>query len=131
MFAVDTNTLIYFFKGVGRVAERMLATTPGEVAVPAVVLYEIETGIAKSSHPEKRRAQLEQLIDVVSIVPFDRAAATQAARIRAVLEHAGQPIGPLDTLIAGTTMAVGATLVTHNLREFGRIPDLTVIDWYE
>jgi tRNA(fMet)-specific endonuclease VapC len=131
MFALDTNTLIYFFKGVGDVAEHLLATAPAHIAIPTIVLYEIETGIAKSSHPQRRRDQLAQLLDAVTVLPFDRAAATEAASLRALLEGAGTPIGPLDTLIAGTALAHNATLVTHNAREFSRVPGLAVIDWYD
>lgn len=62
MYVLDTNTLIYFFRGDGRVAERLLATYPADIAVPAVVVYELETGIAKSSDSAKRRGQLDQLL---------------------------------------------------------------------
>lgn len=131
MFALDTNTLIYFFKGSGRVAQRLLETAPSEVAVPAIVVYEIETGIAKSTEPQKRRRQLDQLLELVTILPFDRTAAIRAAAIRAALEKTGRSIGPLDTLIAGTALAHNATLVTRNLREFGRVPKLTVTNWFD
>ena len=131
MYALDTNTLIYFFKGIGNVARRLLDTPPASIAIPAVVLYEIETGIAKSSQPEKRRQQLDQLLDAVTLLPFDRPAAVQAAALRARLEQIGSPIGPLDTLIAGTALANNAILVTHNTREFSRIPNLHFADWYE
>lgn len=131
MLALDTNTLIYFFKGQGRVAERLLATAPAEIAIPAVTVYEIETGIAKSAEPAKRRAQFDALLGLVTILPFDHTAASHAAALRAALENAGRPIGPLDTLIAGTALANGATLVTRNLREFSRVPHLQAIDWYE
>ncbi len=131
MFALDTNALIHFFQGRGQVAERLLATPPAEIAIPAVSAYEIETGIAKSSNPIKRRRQWRTLLDLITILPFDHSAATHSAKVRAKLEATGQPIGPLDTLIAGTALAHNATLVTHNLREFSRVPGLTVIDWYD
>jgi tRNA(fMet)-specific endonuclease VapC len=54
-----------------------------------------------------------------------------AARIRVELERAGQPIGPLDVLIAATSLAANATLVTRNVSEFGRIPKLKIANWYE
>ncbi|MFO8155450.1 MAG: type II toxin-antitoxin system VapC family toxin [Pseudomonadota bacterium] len=129
-YALDTNTLIYFFKGQGRVAEHLLTTAPADILIPAVVVYEIETGIAKSNEPEKRRVQLAELLDVVTIPPFDRAVATEAAALRAHLEVRGTPIGPLDTLIAATALAHGATLVTHNTAEFQRVPQLPLADWY-
>jgi len=131
MVVLDTNILIYFFRGQGRVAENLLATPPKEVAIPAISVYELEVGIAKSAQPAKRRQQFDRLLEVIAILPFDKGAAVAAARIRSVLEKAGRPIGPLDTLIAGTALAHHAALVTHNIREFKRVPNLTLIDWYD
>ncbi|WP_018935888.1 type II toxin-antitoxin system VapC family toxin [Thioalkalivibrio sp. ALJ24] len=130
-YALDTNTLIYFFKGQGKVAQRLLATAPGDILVPTIVVFEIQTGINKSSEPHKRQRQLDELLDVVTVIPFDREAADQAARIRAVFEGKGVPIAPMDTLIAASALVRAATLVTHNTGEFQRIPDLQVTDWFE
>lgn len=131
MFLLDTNTVIYFFKGKGRVRERLSATRPADVAISAVSLYEIEVGIAKSTHPAQRRKQLDQFLGVVAVLPFDRSVARTAAEVRADLEKRGLPIGPLDNLIAGIALAHRATLVTHNTREFSRLAGLHVIDWYD
>lgn len=130
MYALDTNTLIHFFKGKGRVAEQLLARPPSEIAIPAVVVFEIETGIAKSQQPKSRRMQFDQLLETVNVLSLDRAAADQAAALRARLEKRGTPIGPLDTLIAGIALAHRATLVTHNTGEFKRVKGLNLIDWY-
>jgi tRNA(fMet)-specific endonuclease VapC len=65
MFLLDTNTLIYFFKGQGKVAERLFAVPPGDVAISSVSLYEIEVGIAKSEQPAKRRRQFDTFLAVV------------------------------------------------------------------
>lgn len=101
MLALDTNTLIYFFKGIGNVAERLLATAPSEIAIPAIVLYELEAGLAKSKSPIKRRTQLDDMLRLIQVLPFDRSAAEESARIRTELENLSTPIGPIDTLIAG------------------------------
>lgn len=130
MYALDTNTVIYFFKGMGRVAERLLATPRTEVAVPAVVLFELEAGVRKTREATARRRQLDEFAEAVAILPFDRASAEAAAEIRARLEQRGRPIGPLDTLIAGTALAHGTVLVSHNVAEFGRVDGLTVADWF-
>lgn len=130
MFVLDTNTLIYFFKGMGDVAARLATESPQDVAIPAIVLYELETGLAKSASPEARRAQLARMLDVVRVLPFDEQAARASASIRAGLEAQGIPIGPVDVLIAGTALAAGGVLVTRNVREFGRIQGLKVEDWY-
>ena len=131
MFLLDTNTLIYFFKGQGKVAERLFAVPPADVAISSVSLYEIEVGIAKSEQPAKRRRQFDTFLAVVSVLPFDRSAARAAATVRVDLERRGLPIGPLDNLIAGVALAHRATLVTRNTREFSRLPHLAIVDWYD
>jgi tRNA(fMet)-specific endonuclease VapC len=130
MYALDTNTLIYFFKGMGHVAEKLLATAPRDIAIPAVVLFELEVGIAKSRAPRKRREQLDSLVNLIHVLPFGKDEASAAARIRAQLEKRGLPIGPLDNLIAGTALAHRATLVTRNIKEFARIKGLEIQNWY-
>ena len=130
-YALDTNTLIYFFKGLGRVADHLLARPPTDIAVPVVVVYEIDYGLARSERPEAQREQLESLLGTVDILPFDRDAASRAGQLRAALEREGRAIGPMDTLIAGTALAHGATLVTHNTAEFRRVADLKVVDWFD
>ncbi|MBX3142511.1 MAG: type II toxin-antitoxin system VapC family toxin [Trueperaceae bacterium] len=131
MFVLDTNSVIHFFKSKGRVAERLMATPPSEVGVPAIVVYELEAGIRKRSGATKRAHQLASLLAHVKVVPFGKAEAVAAAEIRAALETTGTPIGPMDTLIAGTALANSAILVTGNLREFERVPGLRVANWFD
>ena len=72
---------------------------------------------------------IDAFIMRVPALPFDAAAATTYGRLRAKLAACGTPIGSLDTLIAAHAMALGATLVTINLREFSRVENLAVEDW--
>ena len=130
MYLLDTNTLIYFFKGVGNVAKNLLNHSPREIGIPSIVLFELEVGIAKSSAPDKRMKQLEEIISIVSIIDFTAKEAKVAAVIRAQLEKAGTPIGPFDILIGATALANQSTLVTHNTTEFSRIAKLPIEDWY-
>ena len=130
MYVLDTNTLIYFFKGEGRVARNLLGKAPRDIAVPSIVLFELELGIAKSSSPARRREQLAEFVSLVEVLDFTAREARCAAAIRAELERRGEPIGPFDTLIGGTALAAQAVLVTHNLKEFGRINGLRVEDWF-
>lgn len=130
MRVLDTNTLIYFFKGEGKVAETLLQHPPSEIGIPAIVLYELRVGIAKSSSPQKRTQQLAELTSVVKVLPFGPAEASASADVRAKLEKKGTPIGPYDILIAGTTLAHGATLVSRNSKEFKRIKELRIENWY-
>jgi tRNA(fMet)-specific endonuclease VapC len=130
MYLLDTNTLIYFFKGLGNVAENVLSKSPKDIAISAIVLFELEVGIAKSNNPKQRRQQLESFVSQITIFPFDSNGARFAAAVRADLKKLGMPIGPYDTLIAGTALCTNSTLVTHNTKEFSRIKNLRIEDWF-
>lgn len=130
-FVLDTNTVSYYFKGNPYVVRKLLARTPQEIFIPAVVIYEIEYGIGKSTAPEKKRSQFEALLARCSIVDFTGHEARVAADIRRALESRGTPIGPYDILIAASALAHGHTLVTHNTTEFKRVAGLRVVDWFK
>jgi tRNA(fMet)-specific endonuclease VapC len=130
MYVLDTNTLIYHFKGQGQVTQNLARVLPKDIFVPTIVFFELQVGVVKSSSPEKRMQQMQQLLSQATLVPFDLEVAVASAQIRAHLEQQGTPIGSLDVLIAGTAVALQATLVTHNVREFSRVPGLAIADWY-
>jgi tRNA(fMet)-specific endonuclease VapC len=130
MYVLDTNTLIYFFRGMGKVSEQLLAKNPKDIALPTIVLYELEVGIARSSFPQKRRTQLQELASLIHILPFGYPEALKAASIRVDLERKGLLIGPYDILIAATAISNKGLLVTHNLKEFKRIKGLQLEDWF-
>lgn len=130
MYVLDTNTLIYYFKGQGQVAQNLVAVSPQDIVISTIVLFELQVGIAKSNSPEKRTQQLQQLLSRVNLVSFDRDAALAAATIRAQLEQQGTPIGPLDVLIAGVAVSRQATIVTRNVGEFSRVIGLSIVNWY-
>lgn len=130
MFVLDTNTVIYFFRGQGNISHHLLATPPSEIAIPAIVQYELLVGAAKSQNPETRIEQLARFFSSLTILPFGPAEASQATNARVELENGGKPIGPYDILIAATTLSVGGILVSRNTREFGRVNGLKLIDWF-
>src|SRR3972149_3863503 len=129
MYALDTNTVLDYFRGRGGVAENRLAVTPSEVALPAVVVYEVWIGVLGSRNAKRRQSQYERFLATVEVLAFDAAVGRRAAELRYALERRGEGIGPMDTLIAATALANNATLVTRNVREFGRIQGLKVVDW--
>ena len=129
-YLLDTNTLIYYFKGLGNVKERLLACQPSEIVLSSVVYYELQVGILKSTSPQKRIAQLAILKNQVSWVDFDEKSAEATAQIRVELERIGKPIGSYDVQIAGMAIANDLILVTHNTGEFGRVSGLKLEDWF-
>ncbi|MBX9252540.1 type II toxin-antitoxin system VapC family toxin [Desmonostoc muscorum CCALA 125] len=130
MYVLDTNTLIYYFKGQGQVAHNLANISAEEISIPTIVVFELQVGIQKSTSPAKRTQQLQQLLNRVNLIPFDYDAALAAAKIRTQLDKQGTPIGSMDILIAGIAIALQATLVTHNVKEFSRVAGLAIADWY-
>ena len=101
------------------------------MTLPAVAAYEVWVGVLGLQNAKRRLAKYERFLSVVDILPFDATAGRRAADLRVALERKGEAIGPMDTLIAATALAHGATLVTRNVREFRRVPGLSVVNWHE
>jgi tRNA(fMet)-specific endonuclease VapC len=97
--------------------------------VSVITEAELRTGAAKSSSPTKTLRLVENFLQPIAIVDFTSADAVAYARIRAKLERAGKPIGPLDALIAAQAVARRLVLVSNNEREFTRVPTLEVENW--
>jgi tRNA(fMet)-specific endonuclease VapC len=127
---LDTNICIAIIRRQPEVAiKRLRGKSVGQVGVSAVTVAELQFGAAESTRPEPARSALSEFLLVLEVAPFDEAACVRYGMVRAKLEAAGKPIGPLDTLIAAHALSLGAVLVTNNLREFRRVPGLTVEDW--
>lgn len=133
MFCLDTNIVIGAMNSrppelAGRIDEELELGT--RLLIPAIVIYELRYGIAKSDRREKSLALLEAFLTArIEVVSFTETDAIEAGEIRAYLEKTGAPIGPYDLLIAAQARARGAVLVTRKRREFERVPGLMVTDW--
>jgi tRNA(fMet)-specific endonuclease VapC len=130
-FLLDTDICIYALKQDRNVIERLLATNREDVAVSVVTEGELRTGAAKSSSTGKTLRLIENFLRPLLILEFTSQDAIVYAGVRAKLERAGTPIGPLDTLIAAQAVARDLTLVSNNVREFRRVSGLRVENWTE
>ncbi|MBN2198900.1 MAG: type II toxin-antitoxin system VapC family toxin [Candidatus Aminicenantes bacterium] len=129
-YMLDTDSCIALIKRrSGSMLRRLTSLQPGETGISAVTLAELHFGVEKSAHREKNRLALTEFLLPLEVADFDEAAAESYGSIRATLEKSGTPIGPLDTQIGAHALSRRAVLVTHNLREFRRIPRLVCEDW--
>ena len=129
-FMLDTDTCIALIKRKpAPILRQLTALPPGEAGLSAVTLAELRYGVAKSSDRDKNGQALDEFLLPLEIADFDEPAAEIYGQVRAALERAGTPIGPLDTQIGSHALSLGASLVSHNAREFRRIPGLSVVDW--
>ncbi|MBS0261370.1 MAG: PIN domain-containing protein [Planctomycetes bacterium] len=111
------------------VIDHLSAVLPGDCAISTITSYELLTGVAKCADPLRERSKVERFLAIVSELAFDSAAARESGRVRAKLEVTGRMIGPYDVLLAGHALSVGLTIVTANVGEFSRIPELAFVNW--
>ena len=126
---LDTNILIAAVKGVPSVRAHLEKVRAVDVLLSPIVLGELEFGAEKSAFPDRNRAKLQTLIHGFTVIALDAATSRAYGQIRHQLERRGLPIGNNDLWIAAQALALGIPLVTDNLREFERIPDLTIENW--
>ena len=131
-YMLDTNICIYAIKNKPeQVLERLEANLSKGLCISVITLAELEHGVEKSSRPGRNAAALLQFLSILDVLPFDDLAAVEYGKICAYLQRLVRPIGTMDMLIAGHAKAEGLTLVTNNVREFERIPELKIENWAE
>ncbi|MGB7337959.1 MAG: type II toxin-antitoxin system VapC family toxin [Phototrophicaceae bacterium] len=129
-YSLDTNTCIRFINGRSQAIRQKLPTIPAkDIVVCSVVRGELAYGASKSQTPERSAEKQARFLRPYATLPYDDLAAQAYGEIRAVLEKAGTPIGPYDLQIAAIALVHNLILVTHNTREFARVPDLMIEDW--
>jgi tRNA(fMet)-specific endonuclease VapC len=131
-YMLDTNICIYAMKNKPeKVLQRFREELDNGVCISSITLAELEYGMKHSSDPGRNEQALLRFLAPLSILPFGAAAAFEYGDIRAYLQSRGTPIGPLDMPIAAHARAEGMTLVTNNVREFERVPELELENWAE
>ena len=126
---LDTNTLSDLIRNPrGMLVQRLSATDPDALCTSIVVACELRFG-ARRKGSQVLTQRVEQLLDTLTVLPLDEPADEHYADIRAELERAGTPIGSHDLFIAAHARSRDMTLITHNMREFTRVPGLRVEDW--
>ena len=130
MYLLDTNACIRVLNNSSsRLVERLQQHRPSELRLCSVVKAELLFGARKSTDPARNLRVLRRFFEPLASLPLDDAGAESYGAIRLALERSGLPIGANDLLIAATAVAHDAVLVTHNVREFCRVPGLSLEDW--
>lgn len=129
-YMLDTNICIYAIKKKPvEVLERLKKNLEKGLCISAITLAELEHGVKKSAYPEKNELALMQFLSVLTVLPFDDMASVEYGKICAYFQKQGMPIGVTDMLVAAHARAESMTLVTNNVREFERVPELKLENW--
>jgi len=129
-FLLDTNICIYALKNrPPEVLHRLRTVGPSRVAISVITALELRHGAEKSRNSIETHRKLDHFLSPISTIAFDEAAALVGAKIRAALQRKGCPIGDFDVLIAAQALSLEMVLVSNNLREFSRVPNLRYENW--
>ena len=129
-YMLDTNICIYAIKNKPeQVLEKLKENLSNGICISAITLAELQHGVEKSINPEKNSMALLQFLSILDILPFDDLAAVEYGKICAYLQKRGTPIGTIDMLIAAHAKTENLIIVTNNVREFERVPDLKIENW--
>jgi tRNA(fMet)-specific endonuclease VapC len=111
LILLDSNAIIHYIKGIDSVISQLQAAPARELAIPSIMAYEIEYGNRKTG-TTRRRSAISALLNALAQIPFDYAAAIEAARIRVDLETRGVTIGPIDLGTAARRLDSMIAIVT-------------------
>jgi tRNA(fMet)-specific endonuclease VapC len=128
-YLLDTNTVSCIIKGNRpRVRERLLQVAMAEVGISVITEAELLFGLARRPDAMKLKTVVEEFLLRVEVLPWDSEAAQQYSKIRATLEHGGEPMGNLDLMIAAQALALSLVLVSSDA-VFRRVKGLKIEDW--
>ncbi len=130
MILLDTNICIYIIKRKPEAVLRHFQNYhPGDIGISSITLAELQYGVARSQAQKRNASALSEFLIPLEILPFGESATQAYGSIRALLERQGNIIGAMDLLIAAHAVSLEAVLVTNNVKEFERVPDLKIENW--
>jgi tRNA(fMet)-specific endonuclease VapC len=129
-FMLDTDTCSYIMKrSHDGLLKRLRKTPVSDVCISVITKSELLYGVEVSPRRQQDQAALDGFLRYVEVLDFPDEAAIHYAMIRGHLKSHGAMIGANDLFIAAHARSLGLTLVTNNLREFARVPELQVENW--
>jgi tRNA(fMet)-specific endonuclease VapC len=129
-FLLDSNIWIYAMNGRHPdVRTTLEAKALSSVFLSPIVLGELASGWENSTQPAATRRKVEQFLQHFQALDIDNATAHAYGQLRQELQSRGTPIGMNDYWIAAQALAHKMILVTHNTREFDRVPGLKLENW--
>jgi tRNA(fMet)-specific endonuclease VapC len=127
---LDTNMASYVIRGRSQdIREKLAALVPSTVCISVLTRAELLYGLKKLPSEHRLQVAVRRFLKIIRVLPWESDAADFYAEIRYQIVTTGQPIGEMDMMIAAHSMAVGAVLVTNNVKHYERIPGLVLINW--
>ena len=129
-YLLDTCVVSDFVKGEENTLKQLKSISPTDIFISSLTVMEVKYGLA--INPQKAikiQPLIKPFLTSITVLPFNSQEAEKAAEIRGILKIAGSPIGAYDVLIAATALSHNYIIVTSNVREFQRVPNLQIENW--
>ncbi len=130
-YMLDTNMCIYIInRRPAKVLRKFERYPVYDFGISSITHAELQYGVEKSEYKTTNQAALDEFLLPLTILPFQgKRMVACYGEIRTALESKGQTIGPLDMLIAAHALGLELTIISNNIKEFARIPNLKCENW--
>jgi tRNA(fMet)-specific endonuclease VapC len=128
-YLLDTNIVTYVLKRRPKEVLEIFNRNASRMAISSITLSELIYGAEKSPNVDKNLEAIEEFVSHLDVLPYDAKASQHYGQIKAALEKRGEIIGENDIHIAAHAISQGLILVTNNLQEFKRVPNLARENW--
>jgi len=128
-YLLDTNIVIYVLKRRPKEVLDIFNANASRMAISSITLSELMYGAEKSLNTDKNLEAVEEFVSHLEVLPYDAKASQHYGQIKAALEKKGQIIGENDIHIAAHAISHGLILVSNNVRELKRVPNLALENW--
>jgi tRNA(fMet)-specific endonuclease VapC len=129
-YLLDTNICSAHLRRPSGLAHRFTQHV-GRLSIPTIVLAELYAWAHGRDAPQPVLSSIEDLLEDLDVLVFDRACAREFGRLWGVLRRQGAPTSPVDLMIASVALVHDLTLITHNPAHFQQVPNLRWEDWLE
>ena len=129
-FLLDTNICSVHLRRPSGLVHRFIQHS-GRLSISSIVLAELYAWAYWRDDPAPFVRKIDEFLQDVNVLLFDRRCAEQFGKLRAVLGRQGLVVSPVDLMIGSVALAHDLTLVTHNTADFRHISDLRLQDWLE
>ena len=126
---LDTDTIIYFLKGDRDIVSRVLSVPPESLYTTIINYAELMFGAYNSLKLKENLSKVKGFLSKIKILGFDEASGETFGKLKATLRKKGLSIADLDLMIASICILNDGTLITNNIRDFGKIKELRIENW--
>jgi len=132
-YLLDTNICIYIInEKPEKVLKKFEQYAVHEFGISSITHAELQYGVKKSKNKNTNQKALDEFLLPLTILPFHGKRLVECyGEIRVLLESKGRTIGPLDMLIAAHALSLDLTIISNNIKEFKRIPNLKCENWVQ